>query len=191
MSKLKQIRELQNLTQEELSANSGISVRTIQRIESGVIPKGHTLKALTKALNVAENELSGVSVKTEDIRVEENHVQVEELSAHIDYQRLKLINLSSILFVILPPLNILVPFILSRLLRQNNLLLKQIISLQILWTVLAPIFFILGILLKLGHSFTIVLIAAIALSNVFLILANLAELDRNKKLRFRLKFSVI
>ncbi len=191
MSKLKQIRELQNLTQEELSTNSGISVRTIQRIESGVIPKGHTLKALAKALNVAENELSGLSVKTEDITVEENHVQVEELPAHIDYQRMKLINLSSILFVILPPLNILAPFILSRLLGQNNLLLKQIISLQILWTILAPIVFILGILLKLGRSFTIVLIAAIALSNVFLILANLAELDRNKKLRFRLKFNII
>ena len=191
MSKLKQIRELQNLTQEELSANSGISVRTIQRIESGVIPKGHTLKALAKALNVAENELSGLSVKTEDITVEENLVQVEELPAHIDYQRMKLINLSSILFVILPPLNILAPFILSQLLGQNNLLLKQIISLQILWTILAPIVFILGILLKLGRSFTIVLIAAIALSNVFLILVNLAELDRNKKLRFRLKFNII
>lgn len=191
MSKLKQIRELQNLTQEELSANSGISVRTIQRIESGIIPKGHTLKALAKALSVAENELSGLSFKTEVIAVEENHVQVEELRADIDYQRMKLINLSSILFVILPPLNILAPFILSRLLRQNNLLLKQIISLQILWTILAPIVFILGILLKLGRSFTIVLIAAIALSNVFLILVNLAELDRNRKLRFALKFSII
>lgn len=191
MSKLKQIRELQNLTQEELSANSGISVRTIQRIESGIIPKGHTLKALAKALNVAENELSGLSLKKEDITIAENHVQVEELRTNIDYQRMKLINLSSILFVILPPLNILAPFILSRLLRQNNLLLKQIISLQILWTILAPIVFILGILLKLGRSFTIVLIAAIALSNVFLILANLAELDRNRKLRFTLKFSII
>ena len=191
MSKLKQIREQQNLTQEELSTNSGISVRTIQRIESGVIPKGHTLKALAKALNVAENELSGLTVKTEDITVEENHVQVEELPAHIDYQRMKLINLSSILFVILPPLNILAPFILSRLLGQNNLLLKQIISLQILWTILAPIVFIFGILLKLGRSFAIVLIAVIALSNVFLILANLAELDRNKKLRFKLKFNII
>ena len=191
MSKLKQIRELQNLTQEELSANSGISVRTIQRIESGIIPKGHTLKALAKALNLGENELSGLSLKKEDITVEENHVQVEELRTNIDYQRMKLINLSSILFVILPPLNILAPFILSRLLRQNNFLLKQIISLQILWTLLAPIVFILGILLKLGRSFTIVLIAAIALSNVFLILANLAELDRNRKLRFTLKFSIV
>nr|WP_262488543.1 helix-turn-helix transcriptional regulator [Flavobacterium gillisiae] len=34
MSKLKSIRELKNLTQEELSDKSGISARTIQRIES-------------------------------------------------------------------------------------------------------------------------------------------------------------
>jgi transcriptional regulator with XRE-family HTH domain len=48
MSKLKQIREQQNLTQEELAEKSGISVRTIQRIESGTEPKGHTLKHFPK-----------------------------------------------------------------------------------------------------------------------------------------------
>lgn len=39
MSKLKQIREQQRLTQEELAEKSGISVRTIQQIESGVSSK--------------------------------------------------------------------------------------------------------------------------------------------------------
>jgi len=48
MSKLKQLREQKNMTQEELSEKSGISVRTIQRIESGTNPKGHTLKYLLK-----------------------------------------------------------------------------------------------------------------------------------------------
>ncbi|WP_374364877.1 helix-turn-helix domain-containing protein [Cloacibacterium sp.] len=57
MSKLKQIREQQNLTQEELAEKSGISVRTIQRIESGTEPKGHTLKALSKSLEISQNEL--------------------------------------------------------------------------------------------------------------------------------------
>ncbi len=47
MSKLKKIREKLNLTQEELSEKSGISVRTIQRIESGNEPKGQTLKIRT------------------------------------------------------------------------------------------------------------------------------------------------
>ena len=35
MSSLKTLREQQNLTQEELSKKSGVSTRTIQRIETG------------------------------------------------------------------------------------------------------------------------------------------------------------
>ena len=44
MSQLKKIREEKNLTQEKLAQQSGISVRTIQRIEAGTDPKGDTLK---------------------------------------------------------------------------------------------------------------------------------------------------
>lgn len=196
MSALKRVREGQHLTQEELSSNSGISVRTIQRIESGVLPKGHTLKALARALQVSENDLLGNPDFYEDTVIvsttaDTNMVELENTLTHIDIPKIKLINLSSILFVLLPPLNIITPLVLSRLLKQNNAIAKQIISLQILWTILAPIVFVLGILLKLGSSFTIVLIACIALSNVLLILINLAELDRNKRLRFTLNFSVI
>lgn len=57
MSRLKDIRELQNLTQEELSQKSGVSVRTVQRIETGKEPKGYTRRVLAKALDVEENEL--------------------------------------------------------------------------------------------------------------------------------------
>ncbi|MFP9117672.1 helix-turn-helix domain-containing protein [Flavobacterium sp. RNTU_13] len=196
MSALKRVREGQHLTQEELSSNSGISVRTIQRIESGVLPKGHTLKALAKALQVSENDLLGNPDVNEDTvfvstTADTNAVDSDNTLTHIDIPKVKLINLSSILFVLLPPLNIITPLVLSRLLKQNNTIAKQIISLQILWTILAPIVFILGILLKLGSSFTIVLIACIALSNVLLILINLAELDRNKRLHFKLNFSII
>lgn len=56
MPTLKQIREKQNLTQEELSEKSGISVRTIQRIEAGTPPKGYTLKTLAKALGIPESD---------------------------------------------------------------------------------------------------------------------------------------
>lgn len=196
MSALKRVREGQHLTQEELSSNSGISVRTIQRIESGVLPKGHTLKALAKALQVSENDLLGNPDVNEDTVIasttaDTNTVESENTLTQIDIPKIKLINLSSILFVLLPPLNIITPLVLSRLLKQHNAIAKQIISLQIIWTILAPIVFILGILLKLGSSFTIGLIACIALSNVLLILINLAELDRNKRLRFKLNFSII
>lgn len=59
MSELKKIREEMNLTQEELAEKSGISVRTIQRIESGTKPKGYTLKALAAALGISEKRFVG------------------------------------------------------------------------------------------------------------------------------------
>lgn len=191
MSKLKIVREQKNLTQEELSEKSGISVRTIQRIESGIAPKGHTLKALSKTLEILETELTG---KTEENRVVEKPEELivkSQTEIGIDFQKIKLINLSSILFVMLPPLNILVPLLLFFALKQKNHLTRQIISLQIIWTILAPIIFMLGILLKLGRSFTIVILIIIVLSNVFLILRNLSEIDRNKRLRYKLNFNII
>lgn len=191
MSKLKIVREQKNLTQEELSEKSGISVRTIQRIESGIAPKGHTLKALSKTLEILETELTD---KTEENRVVEKPEELivkSQTEIGIDFQKIKLINLSSILFVMLPPLNILVPLLLFYALKQKNHLTRQIISLQIIWTILAPIIFMLGILLKLGRSFTIVILIIIVLSNVFLILRNLSEIDRNKRLRYKLNFNVI
>ena len=192
MSKLKQIREQQNLTQEELSEKSGISVRTIQRIESGTKPKGYTLKSLSKALEIGENELLSNEVETEIETISEKQpVEILATENGLDYGKIKLINLSSVLFIILPPINILFPLILSHVLKQKNHLTRQIISLQILWTILAPIFFMLGIFLKLGRSFTIVLLVLIVLSNVFLILRNLAEIDKHKKLKYHLTFNIL
>ena len=191
MSKLKQIREQQNLTQEELSEKSGISVRTIQRIESGTEPKGHTLKTLSKTLEISVDDLLNKKVEVLVEDTTEKSIKNSEIESQINYQKVKMINLSSVLFVLLPPLNILVPLILSYSLKQKNQLTKQIISLQILWTILAPIVFMLGIFLKLGQSFTIVIILLIILSNVYLILRNLAEIDRKKQLRYRLNFSIV
>lgn len=191
MSKLKQIREQQNLTQEELSEKSGISVRTIQRIESGTEPKGHTLKTLSKTLEISVDDLLNKKVEVLVEDTTEKSLKNSEIESQINYQKVKMINLSSVLFVLLPPLNILVPLILSYSLKQKNQLTKQIISLQILWTILAPIVFMLGIFLKLGQSFTIVILLLIILSNVYLILRNLAEIDRKKQLRYKLNFSIV
>lgn len=65
MSKLKTARELKNLTQEELSEKSKISVRTIQRIEAGTEPKGHTLRSLARALDVEEYSLQDKMIVSE------------------------------------------------------------------------------------------------------------------------------
>lgn len=194
MSKLKAVREQKNLTQEELSEKSKISVRTIQRIEAGTEPKGHTLRALAQALEIEETSLQDIIIIPDMIDEEKNESipeMKEELQPDINYSLIKIINLSSLLFTLLPPLNILVPLILMFTMKQRNSLARQIISIQMIWTVMAPIVFMLGIFLKLGRTFTLVLMIVIVLSNIFIILRNAAEIDRNKKLYFRLKFSMI
>jgi transcriptional regulator with XRE-family HTH domain len=186
MSSLKTLREQQNLTQEELSKKSGVSTRTIQRIETGKEPKGYTLRVLAKALEIEENEL--LHKKQEQ---EQTTISTPNEVALINYSLLKIINLSSIPFTLIPPLNIIVPLVLMITMKQKNKLTKQLISLQILWTILAPIVFMIGIFLKLGNNFTLVLMIGIVLSNVFIILRNAIAIDKYKKLYFKLNFNMI
>jgi len=190
MSKLKTLREQQNLTQEELSEKSGISARTIQRIETGKEPKGFTLRALAKALEIAENELIYTEIKQEKIEANKIKKEPQEVVL-INYSFLKIINLSSIPFILIPPLNIIIPLVLMFIMKQKNSLTKQLISLQILWTILAPIVFMLGIFLKLGNQFSLILMILIVLSNVFIIIRNAIEIDKRKKLYYKLNFNMI
>ena len=75
--------------------------------------------------------------------------------------------------------------------KPKNRLAKQIISIQILWTIFAPIVFMLGVFLKLGNQFTLLIMVLIVLSNVFIILRNAIEIDKHKKLYYKLNFSMI
>ena len=188
--KLKNIRESQNLTQEELSEKSGISVRTIQRIEAGQEPKGYTLRVLAQTLEISEKELQNTSSETE-ISQPIVHQTNNEKTEEIDFSKVKFINLSSLPFVVLPVLNIVVPVILMYVLKMKYPIIKQIISVQILWTIIAPIVFMIGIFLKLGRQFTLALIVVIILSNLFIIIRNAMEIDRSKKLYYRLNFSFL
>ncbi|OFZ23497.1 MAG: DNA-binding protein [Bacteroidetes bacterium RIFCSPHIGHO2_02_FULL_44_7] len=181
MSKLKALREQQNLTQEELSEKSGVSVRTIQRIEAGRDPKGHTLRALGKSLGIPDQELLNKHAE----------IKGEAQSAPVDYNRVKLINLAALPFTVFPPANILVPLVLMFALKQKNLITKQIISVQIMWTIFAPIVFMIGIFLKLGNQFTLVLIILLVLTNVFIVLRNAAEIDRRQTLYYKLNFRLL
>lgn len=179
MSKLKKYREKLNLTQEELSDTSGISIRTIQRIESGNEPKGQTLKLLAKTLGIKENEL----------------LEKEETKIEINSTLIKVINLSSLPFTIIPPANIIIPLVIMFTKKQFNPLAKQIVSIQILWLILAAIIFMLSSFMKnwfsLGNNFILVVMILLVLSNVFIILINAAEIDKKGKLFFRLNFSII
>lgn len=191
MSRLKTLREQQNLTQEELSEKSGVSVRTIQRVESGIEPKGYTLRVLAESFGIKEKELISQSFEneTKDNSLEKNIGNGAFIS--INYATIKLINLSSLPFIVVPFFNILIPLLLMVTMKSKNAITKQIISLQIMWTILAPIIFMLGIFLKLGSQFTLVLIILLGLLNVYIVLRNAFEIDKNQKLYYRLNFNMV
>ncbi|WP_326981822.1 helix-turn-helix domain-containing protein [Chryseobacterium sp. MYb264] len=192
MSKLKEIRELKNLTQEELAESSGISVRTIQRIEAGTIPKGYTLRTLSQTLGIEESILQ--NIPKEVIQEQPTEKQLTEEKAEeviINYSFIKIINLSSIPCILFPPLNILVPIILMFKLKQKNNLSKQIITLQIIWTIFAPVIFMLWIFLKLRGNYTLGILILIFMSNLFIIIRNTVEIDRKQNLYYKLNFNMI
>ncbi|MFC4818462.1 helix-turn-helix domain-containing protein [Flavobacterium sp. GCM10023249] len=115
---IQQLREERNLTQTELAEKSGLSLRTIQRIEAGTTPKGFTLKALAQ---VFETEPEKLIPTNETLKVD----------------RAKWINFSTLAGLIIPFGSILFPLVLTYKTKdpKNKELGKCIVSFQILLTV--------------------------------------------------------
>ncbi|MPT31963.1 MAG: XRE family transcriptional regulator [Chryseobacterium sp.] len=134
MSKLTEQREKLRLTQDELARKSGISMRTIQRIESGQIPKGFTLKALAEALEVDESYF------------EEKEIPENENQNMLQWN--KIVNLAALPFICIPPLNILIPLLLILWKKQQNEVNKQLLSIQIIWTLISIVLFIFVLILN-------------------------------------------
>jgi transcriptional regulator with XRE-family HTH domain len=97
MNKVKYFRESRNLTQNELAENASLSLRTIQRIESGIEPKGHTLKMLAKVFDVECFELFEIP--------ESRFNEIDGI------KRIKALNTSILSFLIIPYGIIIFPFI--------------------------------------------------------------------------------
>jgi transcriptional regulator with XRE-family HTH domain len=179
MSILLELRDKLNLTQEELADKANISVRTIQRIEAGTKPKGFTLEALSKALGVSKDVL--LEDKIEPIKSNKNLI--------------KYINLSSIIFIIVPLGSIVLPFIIMYWKKQINTTTKQIISIQILWTLASILLVIASSFLKnwfsLSNQVTTFTILTLLVVNLYIILRNTLEIERNDKLHLKLNFSFL
>jgi len=195
MSELKKIREKQNLTQEELAEKSGLSVRTIQRIEAGTEPKGYTLKTLASSLNVSETDLLIPESPIEESIVEtpiiEELVLPLENNSIENLALIKIINLSSLPFCWFPIANFLPPLVIMLISKQKSPIIKQIISLQIMIAIIAPIIFLIVAFLKLGKESVMITMVVLTLANVFIILRNTYEIDKKQNLRYRLNFNVI
>ena len=179
MSKLLELREKLNLTQEELAKKAKISVRTIQRVESGAEPKGYTLEALSKALGVPKTDL--LTKENESDRMNKN--------------LLKYINLSSILLLVIPFGSIVAPLLVMFWKKEFNTITKKIVSIQILWTVSTFILVFASSFLKnwfsLSNQVTSFTILVLIILNLSIILRNTLELERSNKLFIDLKFSLL
>lgn len=191
MSELKKIREEQNLTQEELAEKSGISVRTIQRIEAGADPKGYTLKTLALSLNITEKELLAQDIPAEIEMKAEEPVLAGEKERHVNYTQVKMINISSLPFAWLPVANFLLPLLVMFFTKQKSSIAKQIISLQIFLAVISPVIFMMVAFLKLGSNSVLITMILLTLANIYIILRNAYEIDRKQKLFYKLNFSII
>lgn len=124
-NKLRTLREQKGLTQAELADLTHLSIRTIQRIESGTtIPKGHTLKILSEKLGIAKEELLSSN----------SHHKNPKPQSDLN---LKLINLSALCFIGIPFGNILIPVIIWNRHKEDAMvdaIGRRIINFQILWT---------------------------------------------------------
>lgn len=200
MSGLKKIREERNLTQEELAEKSGLSVRTIQRIEAGTEPKGYTLKTLASTLELSEKDLLIPKIQQEvkfdePILIEKNETAKPILTAEkvevFNSSLIKIINLSSLPFSWFPIANFLPPLLIMIFSKEKSLIVKQIISLQIFLAIVAPIIFMIVALLKVGSWSVLTTMVCLAITNVIVILRNAYEIDKAKDLRYKLNFNII
>ncbi len=120
--RVKELRNRKGISQELLAEDSGLSLRTIQRIENNeTVPRGDTLKRLAIALNTSPDEIV-------DWKIQE------------DQNYLTLMNLSALSFLFFPLLGIIIPLTMWMFkkdrLKNVNELGKSILNFQISWSLL-------------------------------------------------------
>ena len=186
--KIKTLRTRKGYSQEELSDKTGLSLRTIQRIENGETePRGDSLKRLATVFEVSPDEIV-------DWTVQENNGFLISL------------NLSALGFVAFPILGVLIPLIIwisqKDKIRGLNEIAKELLNFQITWTIT---FFIGYILIVVISAFKIagVFVATQMLSSVlcfivimyiynfFFIIVNTLKLKNGKAIKYYPKISFL
>jgi transcriptional regulator with XRE-family HTH domain len=166
-ARIQAIRKSKGFSQEVLAEQSGVSLRTIQRVEQGeTVPRGHTLHALATALAVplealrAEPEtvvMKVVDSEPEPGTTSQLPLPTTSTSLRSDPEFLQLLNLSALSFLVLPLLNIVVPLLLWRKRRHTTEHVaevgRRILGFQILWQVGSFFAFMLLLLVQLGAAY--------------------------------------
>lgn len=182
--RLKNFRKKKGMSQESLAEESGLSLRTIQRIEKGETnPNGESLKRIANALNVTPDDLVDWSIKE-------------------DKKYLTYLNLSALTFILFPLLGILIPFILwtskKEKIKDINSLGKALINFEITWTLL--LFFIpiglliaskLGIINNMTLSSFLLVIGFLYLYNLVLILFNTIRISNENYVFYTPQFKFL
>lgn len=173
-NKVKILREEKNMTQNELAEKSGLSLRTIQRIEAGNMLKGFTLKTIAKTLEIDPEKLFD---KTD----------------FFDIERAKIINFSVAFGFIIPFGNIVVPLILTNKTKdiKTKEIGKQIVAVQIILSFILSILLIVSPFLQKAFSlsfplFLVPLIGSLILK-LIIVLANGISLNQKQELAIKLK----
>ncbi|MDV7139127.1 helix-turn-helix domain-containing protein [Maribacter sp. TH_r10] len=127
--RVKDLRRQKGMTQELLAENSGLSLRTIQRIENNeTVPRGDSLKRLAIALNTTPDEII-------DWKMQE------------DKSYLIIMSLSSLGFLFFPILGIIIPLVFwiskKDKLKNVNELGKSILNFELTWSILLFTYWIL------------------------------------------------
>ncbi len=135
--RVKDLRIKQGLSQEELAERTGLSLRTIQRIENGEsIPRGDTLKKLSIALQ-----------STPDVLID---WQIQE-----DNNMLKILSLSQLGFIVFPILGIVIPLAMWVLKKDKIKFIdsigKKILNFQITWSIFVFVVFFIFAIVKVFH----------------------------------------
>lgn len=182
--RVKELRKRKGISQELLAENSGLSLRTIQRIEnSETQPTGDSIKRLANGLEVTPNELIDWQIK------EDNSV-------------ILLMNLSQLGFIAFPLLGILIPLIIwiakKDLIKDANQVGKSILNFQLTWTLILFLiaittFIISKLQLSIQVSFSniLIIIAMMYFFNFILIIFNTLRYHNGRSIQYKPSISFL
>jgi transcriptional regulator with XRE-family HTH domain len=180
VKRIKELRIRKGLSQEKLAELSGLSVRTIQRIENGETEaRGESLIRLSKSLEVSTEEI-----------LDRELIEDESI--------ITIMNLSQFGFFVYPLLGAILPFIIWYLKKNKvkdvNKIGKMILNFQITWLIGLFIIFI-GTILRLRifsiSIFGIIGFMGIYLFNFLVILINTIKYKKGMDIRYRPSFAFL
>jgi transcriptional regulator with XRE-family HTH domain len=144
--KIVRARKQMGLTQEEVASAANVTVRTIQRIESGdSVPRKFTLKLIASALNIPFDELN----EPEETTIEEIKpiTTATAVNQEDDIHFLRLVCLSCFSYLLIPYVHFLIPSYLLKKRSEPNPAVtrfaRQVIQNQIYWVIATVITFLL------------------------------------------------